>query len=247
MRPACSVTMKTSLSCLLSILFVAAISASAQTAIDELFLDMVRVVEDADGYTNLRAKPSTEAKITGKVLSGGVIAITSDSNGKWAEVMQDNFNAPKAYIHTSRLRRLDQWKHIEVGDWSRQKEASLKLDGVEVRVTEVPFDASAHKITKDENQMVLVDGLSPWGQDGGMPRQEMKLDISVNGQPLKLPAEATRNLYEPNVGSLALLTPSTADNHLLIVMHNSDGAGGYIVVWAFQRGAYIGRTAFTPF
>lgn len=222
--------------------------AAADSIVDEEFLDFVRVVEDPDGYTNLRSSPSADGKIIDKVPSGGVVAIERDiKGGKWAEVVREEYKKPKAYIHVSRLRRLDKWKTLAVGDWTREKEASAKLDGVVVRVASPPFKERDYKITKDTNGGIRVNGMAPWGQDGGMPRTSLELNVSLNGRALKLPAGATRNLYDPNVGSLVLLTPSTADKHVLVAMMNGDGAGGYTVVWAFLNGAYVGRTVFVMF
>ena len=237
---------------ILPAIFCLIVSASAAVAadsiVDEEFLSFVRVVEDPDGSTNLRSSPSVEGRVIDKVPTGGVVAIERDrESGKWAEVVREEYKKPKAYIHVSRLRRLDQWKTLAVGDWTREKEASAKLDGVEVKAASAPFKESDHSITKDPNGGVLVNGMAPWGQDGGMPQTALQLSVSQNGKAKKLPAEATRNLYEPNVGSLVLLTPSTADKHLLVAMMNGDGAGGYTVVWAFVNGVYVGRTVFVMF
>ncbi len=112
---------------------------------------------------------------------------------------------------------------------------------------EARFDGSRHQITRDENGWVLIDGKHPWGQDGGLPQREVRLEIELGGKKIELPKAALEGLYEPNVGSLAVLTPTTADKHALIVMSNSDGAGGYVVVWAVKDGKYLNRVVFNPY
>lgn len=95
--------------------------------------------------------------------------------------------------------------------------------------------------------MEQVDGQSPWGMDGGLPRQFLSLTVSLKGQPVALPGAATANLYQPNLESLVLLTPARASDQALVIMTNGDGAGGYCVVWAFRNGTYMGREVFVPF
>jgi hypothetical protein len=46
--------------------------------------------------------------------------------------------------------------------------------------------------------------------------------------------------------SLVLLKPKAKRGEALVVMWNSDGAGGYLVVWAFRGGRYVGRALLHP-
>lgn len=227
--------------------FIVPASTMAESALGDEFFEAVHLVSDPDGFTNLRAEPSAKSEIVGKVKSGSVVAIEPVTKGDWAAVARESIKGQKRFIHTSRLKPLTEWKKKEVGDWNKKGSATLKSGAVEVTVSEASFKESAHKVTKTKEGMVLVDGAEPWGQDGGLPQKSLKLTVSVNGVELKLPAEATANLYEPTVGSMVILTPSTAEKHCVIAMLNSDGAGAYYVAWAFVDGAYVGRSVFTPF
>ena len=227
--------------------FMPAVLCQADSYLDDTLLDMLRVVEDPDGFTNVRASASTEGKIVRRVTSGSVVVINVASKGAWAEIFQEDATSAKQYIHTSRLRKVDQWKRLEIGDKAQKTSATLKRDGLEMRVSSKPFLAGEHKISRNKEGILSVDGMAPWGCDGTMPRNTLLLGVTLNGDAVKIPVEAARNLYEPNFETLAMLTPSAADKHCLVIMQNSDGAGGYCIIWAFLNGAYAGRAVFTPF
>ncbi len=218
---------------------------SEDSAVDPAVLSSIRVVEDPDGFTNLRAGPSAEAKIVGKVPAGGVVAIGEPSKSGWMAVMQDG-PGPSAYIHSSRLRSVEKWKTIVPASRGSAKQARLASSGFEVAVAATPFQAEKHRITREGNGSVRVDGLNPWGQDGGLPKNGIALTVSLNGTAVKLPSECVRNLYEPNPETLTLLTPGSAAQEAFVLMENSDGAGGYCVVWAFKDGRYLNRVVFAP-
>jgi hypothetical protein len=207
----------------------------------------LRIVEDADGYTNLRAGRSTEATIISKVLSGGVVAIDASSQGPWAEVVSETGSAGKAYLHTSRLRSLKGWKEITSEAADSAKSVTLKSKTLEATVTSTPFQKESFKITQSKNNGVLVNGASPWGTDGEMPQRVLQLTIKHLGKELALPAAVTQNLFQPNLSTLQLLISTDHPDHVLVMMANSDGAGAYTVVWSFQNGVYKGRAVFVPF
>jgi len=215
--------------------------------VDEEILATLRVVEDPDGQSNLRAEPTLKAKVVGQVPSGSVVAVDTPNKGEWAKLSYGDLGNTPRYIHTSRLKKLNAWKQIAVSDSSNDNLGVLKHAGIDVRVMATPFVAADHKITRDKQGMHLVDGKSPWGQDGGIPKLSLSLAVTQNGDPVAIPKVATQNLFEPNMDSLVLLTPSNAGDHAVVLMMNSDGAGGYCVVWAFQKGSYRGRAVFHPF
>ena len=201
----------------------------------------LRVVEDPDGFTNLRAGPSVDAKVLGKVLSGAPIGVDLVSKGKWTRLHHEGFFEKDAFIATSRLRKVDGWMRVKSKMAADEKSAAVKSGGVEAKVTSSKFVAADHKITRKEG-LVMVDGDYAWGAETTVPQHSLKLEVTVNGKALKLPPETSHNLYEPDLESLTLLTPKSAEKHAFVMMENSDGAGAYCVVWGFKDGAYVGRT-----
>ena len=70
--------------------------------------------------------------------------------------------------------------------------------------------------------------------------------LFVPGISLLRAQEATRDLFEPDMESLVILTPGKPAAQLVVAMWNSDGAGGYLVAWSFVNGTYAGRTVMSP-
>lgn len=228
--------------------FIIVAGLSTARAQDEPFLDkellnFLKIVEDADGSTNLLAGASLDAKIVGKVMSGGpVFADPQPRNGFHAVSLDLEDNFSERYIHGSRLKPVTGWKAFG----PKGSTGRLKHQGFEAVVKDPAFVATQHEVTRDAQGMVLVNGKSPWGQDGGEPSRLLKLEVAIDGKPVVLPAAATDNLYEPNLETLVLLTPGDPAERAFVMMANGDGAGGYYVVWAFEKGVYRGRAIIMP-
>jgi hypothetical protein len=226
---------------------IAAGIANAQTdqptLVDDGIRDYLKIVQDPDGNTNLRTAPSLESKIAGKVLSGAPVFADPEPEAGFHMVFLDKEDGTSdRYLHGSRLKPVKEWKATgPEGDSGR-----LRYQTFEATVKGPAFVAAEHQITTDADGMVRVDGKIPWGEDGGEPDYDLVLAVSINGKSVKLPAEATENLYNPNLSTLVLLTPGDPSEHALLMMANSDGAGGYYVVWSFEKGLYRGRAMLMP-
>lgn len=243
--------MKTSpLALLLTGVFMVAVGKAAdnlEQLLEGEILKCLRIVEDPDGQTNVRAGASTKAKVVAQVPSGGVVTVfPEDAKDGWERV--DDSSENERYIHSSRLKSVKAWKQFGVtkleGD---DKAAVLRQAGAYVQVTSRPFVAQEHVITKDENGQPLVDGGQVWGRDGDLPAHTFEMTVKLGGKDVPLPKEALQHLYEPFMESLVLLTPGDPAKQALLVMTNGDGAGAYCVAWAFENGGYRGRVVFVPF
>lgn len=234
------------LSFLLPVVFAAGLiqaAAADQPFVDDAIIDYLRIVEDKDGHTNLRAGASLESEIKGKVLSGGPVFVDpAPENGFHMVFVDKEDGTADRYIHSSRLKPVKGW----MAYGPEGSTGVLKHAGFEAAVHDPAFVTADHKITRDAHGMVLVNGKLPWGQDGGEPSRLLKLDITLAGKAVALPAEATENLYEPNLETLVLLTPGDPADRAILMMANGDGAGGYYVVWAFEKGVYKGRAIMMP-
>jgi hypothetical protein len=219
--------------------------AEAPAAVDEGFMEILRVVEDKDGTANVRAGASLEAKVTGKVTSGAVVSAFS-TKGDWTEIDTGGDHEADHFIHSSRLKKLVGWKQIAASKVSAPDEGTVSHAGAEVEVTAAPFVAKEHKITKTKDGPSLVDGRHPWGTDGGLPAKSLALTVKLAGSAVPIPVEATHDLFEPDMDSLVILTPGKPAAQMVVAMWNSDGAGGYLVAWSFVNGRYAGRSVMAP-
>jgi hypothetical protein len=218
--------------------------AQGESLAPDYVMDGLWLVQDPDGHTNVRSAPSLKAKVVGKVLSGGAVFGWSPPEKDFLEM--EAGGGASHYVHASRLRSVKQWKQIPVTDAKNQDRGFLRHEGFEVRVTAMPFVAAEHKITHTSENQPIIDGKTFWGADGGLPRRSLSVTVTLNGKAIEIPKADFQDLYEPNMETIVLLTPSQPAERAFVVMSNSDGAGGYSVVWAFEQGRYRGRTVMGP-
>ncbi len=124
-----------------------------------------------------------------------------------------------------------------------ENENSITLfdDSLSVRITRQKFEASAHqlaykKYAGDDNQYLSkIDGQEIFGTDGGEPNYEIaNIQITQNGKAFSLPKSEFKNLFEPNFMHADVYR--TNDGRIILWMINSDGAGGYYVIWILKEG-----------
>lgn len=217
----------------------------AAEPVGEEILTQLRIVEDPEGSANVRSGPSVQGKVLEQLRSGTVVAVEPGPARDWVKLWNDTDYGQARYIHSSRLRPMTKWKQV-MGRVIEEETGVVGADGFEVRIKGVPFIAVDHRITKDKDGVAMVDGKSPWGVDGGLPSVTLTWTVSLNGQPLKVRGMAVDNLFQPSPETLVLLTPGKAADQAVVLMLNSDGAGGYCVAWAFKAGQYCGREVFVP-
>jgi hypothetical protein len=225
--------------------------AAAEPPLDAETLDLIRVVEDKDGFVNVRTARTTEAKSAGKVSSGCAVSGSEVKDG-WRMISDDTGAGRDLFIHDSRLKSIAAWKQTAAAVSEEKKTATVKQGALEAIATAVPFEAEKHKVAKpqQEGDSLKIDGHHVHGTDGEMPDTALKLQVSLNGESVTLPASATHDLYQPNLGrpeDFILLSPGDPAKHALLFMWGSDGAGGYFAVWSFVNGKYAGRTVFAGF
>lgn len=236
-------------SLMMSMMLAGAMAArAAEPLVPEEIALVLRVVVDEEGKANVRSGPSRQSKVTGQVVSGSVVSVEPHQKGEWIKLLDDDGGEKPRYIHMSRLQALTSWTQSGPGPVPEgTKAAAVKQEGWTAQVKTEPFVAADHKITRDAQGIELVDGESPWGRDGGLPAVSFSLTVSLDGQPVTIPREACRDLYEPGLETLVLLTPVKSKGQAVILMSNGDGAGAYCVAWAFKDGKYAGREVFVPY
>lgn len=213
---------------------------------DEELTSVLRVVEDKDGHTNIRSGPSLDDRVVGKIQSGAVVTTAWDEKSEWARIDDDSGSSRDLFVHSSRLKKLKDWKQFKT-QAKASDSGTVAAGELEAEVKGVPFVEKDHKIGKDKDGYIeKVDGREIWGTDGTLPTKTLVLSVKIDGKAVTLPPEATHDLYQPNVETLSIITPGKTEEQAVVVMWNSDGAGGYMVAWSFVKGKYAGRTIFVP-
>ena len=138
------------------------------------------------------------------------------------------------------LEDLDKFKAASIND------TILKLEYKSLQVTMKAgkFDPKGKTIKYEKPQgkqqyVKSIDGKFPWGTDGNIPRNEYKFIQLKTGKKLVTAKKAFySNLFEPNP-DMTTAYINNLTNTIFITAMNSDGAGGYVVMWKIENEQFI--------
>ena len=206
------------------------------------------VINDKDGYVNVRKEKSVHSRVLKKLDNNTLIFVfvyDKAHDGNWIYV--DN----EGYIYNDRVKWIEELPKVAKGV---EKKNAIHFSGKDIRVTltSQKFDKSKHsfKYNKEYPDAIeKIDGKPFWGTAGEMPREEYKnIQIYINGKQISLPKSAYDDLYEPTfyTENNSVYYDKEHDSYY-IVATNSDGAGTYMVCWQIEKGIYKGRKIGIPF
>ena len=214
------------------------------------------VVKDKDGYVNIRAKESVKSKIVGTLpnntLVYGLFDTTEDETGE--EIFFNWIAVDKGYVHQSRLKKISDFRAIEV----KVQGNSIIFDDkdVKVTITKQKFDKTKHKITKKEHDgwtELIIDGKAIYGidiyggNDDSLPEDHYKsITVTMKGKNVPIPKSAYDDLYQIFYFSSSVYYDKEAEA-LYILAHNSENASAYEVCWQIVKGEYKTRIIGQPF
>lgn len=214
------------------------------------------VVQDRDGYTNVRVKPSLTGKVIARVDHGQIVWIYSSAVKKWPNVIfMDKAGKEQAgFIHASRVKPLTDFESLSGKVFEDEQKEVFEKGNLKVEIQIQPFQLEGRELTYKEfteggRYLIEIDGKPYWGTDGGMPREQyQKISIRKGDQTVVLPDEALANLFNPGLypgNTKVIFNPD--DNAIYLTSFNSDGAGGYVVAFVIQDGKYKSRAVLSPF
>ncbi|MCR5887019.1 hypothetical protein LRS06_04345 [Hymenobacter sp. J193] len=200
------------------------------------------VVRDKDGYSNVRNADSS-SNIIDK-LNNGHFVFLLDTDGDWAQINYAKNNAElSGKMYRNRLVLVSSYKKIPLTVTQKDK-VVLTDSSIKVVVAKQKFDKAKHKLTyysDNKAQIKFVDNRQYWGQDGGVPLYEYKaVEVYYKTKKIVFPAEALKNVFEPTLFNTQVNYDKQNDI-LYLQSSNSDGAGGYNVIWKIEKGIYKGR------
>ena len=206
------------------------------------------VINDKDGYVNVRKEKSVHSKVLKKLDNNTLIFILEYDKayyGNW--IYADN----EGYIYNDRVKWIEKLPKIAKGI---TKGNTIVFEGKEIQVTlsTEKFDKSKHsfKYHKEYRDIIeKIDGKPFWGTDGNMPKREYKsIEVKIRGKQVSIPQSAYNDLYESYLYTEFNSVHYDKDNDILyIVALNGDGAGAYMVCWQIEKGVYKGRKVGIPF
>ena len=206
------------------------------------------VINDKDGYVNVRKEKSVHSKALKKLDNNTLIFVfvyDKAHDGNW--IYADN----EGYIYNDRVKWIHNFPQIAKGI---AKGNTIVFEGKEIQVvlSTEKFDKSKHsfKYHKEYRDVIeKIDGKLFWGTDGNMPKREYKsIEVKIRGKQVSIPQSAYNDLYESYLYTEFNSVHYDKDNDILyIVANNGDGAGSYMVCWQIEKGVYKGRKVGIPF
>lgn len=211
----------------------------------------IAIINDRDGFTNIREKASSQSKIVDTLSNGRLVyCFKGEAEGDWLPV-DYNGKTYSGYIHKSRVQLIENFAEFTVIS-ANDSILKLKFDSIQLRIKLGKFNKSGRKI-KYENSpdgqryVELIDNKIPWGTDGNLPKNEYKsIQFILGNKEISFNRAGFNDLFEPNLSMTAGYIDKSSKK-IYIVATNSDGAGGYIVVWLVQGYQLIRRETFRPF
>lgn len=208
------------------------------------------VVQDKEGFTNIRSSNNVKENNIIDKLENGFIVNYFGIEGNWIYIdYEKNGKSQNGYIYKDKVQSIYKFTKIPINKVLND-EIIFSDKKIEIKINLKPFVASQHFLSFSEenaNQLIHIDGKDIFGTDGNIPKTEYgAIEINFNTLKFKLPSEAIKNLYEPNLEYTNAYFDNAGET-LYIQTLNGDGAGGYAVLWTIEKGIYKKRTIAIPF
>ena len=192
----------------------------------------VAIINDKDGFTNVRRSPERNAEIIYELKANQIFWFGEEDfyseNIDWVmvEIPKNKYSIEcgsldnlTGYVHKSRIKPLNTIKEY--------KESEL-----EFHYKTQPFNEKDKIIDYQNGYIISINGLHPWGTDGGKPKVEIeKLIIKIKGEFIIVPEILISDLYECHNN----LKIYKIDKTYFVHQWNSDGAGAYELVWVLTK------------
>ncbi|WP_315189596.1 SH3 domain-containing protein [Capnocytophaga sputigena] len=222
---------------LLILFFLLTTNAFAQTPLGDY-----AVVKDKDGYVNIRAEENVKSKIVGTLPNNTLVYGFFDKEfnpTNWIEV-------DKGYVHQSRLKKIFDFRAIEV----KVQGNSIIFDDkdVKVTITKQKFDKTKHKITKKGQgsyEQLIIDGKEIiYGESGSLTQDHYKsITVTMKGKNVPIPKSAYDDLhgilYDRYLNRFIYYDEEAEALYIYAV--NGEAGLAYQVCWQIVKGEYITR------
>ncbi|PWJ43105.1 hypothetical protein [Sediminitomix flava] len=201
------------------------------------------IINDSDGYTNVREIATIQSEIKDKFVDGEVFEFNSDDKFEkknWISVYLNRDSRSKCgqaskmmssgFLHSSRLLPLS-----EIKTTYKRKRVSVNL--IELSSDNFKVFIETRKLSDKENKELFYECL--WGTDTGNPSNVIhKITIQIEQATFDLPTNAFNDLYKVTLDKSYL---KKYKDFIYVTMSNSDGAGFYEVTWVFKENKYLRR------
>lgn len=209
-------------------------------------------IKDTDGYVNVRDSSGRQGKVVDTLHNGHWVYALDTDGEQWVAIdYEKKGETHGGYVHISRLQFIKNYNRIAAIKTLRTS-LLFKWETNYLSISKIPFDYKKHELKYAKNDslnptgnfLIGIDGHAIWGTDGNMPNfQYGKIELKMEEKTIELPM---KGLYDPNLDFTELNYDATS-NTLYISATNSDGAGGYAVLWVVRNGTLIKQWVTIPF
>ena len=202
----------------------------SSTSSQEYYTAYLAIIQDKDGFTNVREEPNKNSNILFKISEYEVFYFDEDNydmNEEWIEVYvaKNKFtigcsksNHISGYIHRSRIKPLSTFKKHNSKDFF-------------IKYNIQKFDSSNIIVGFEQGVVESINGLPVWGRDSELPTKTIKsIDVKINNKQVQIHPFLYSDLSEVNNKFYNI----QIDNYFYSIQTNSDGAGSYIQNYSLE-------------
>lgn len=203
------------------------------------------IISDKDGFVNVRNSPNISNNII-DTLTNGQLVFCLEAEGEWRPTDYDFSGQRKSgYIHNSRVKFISDFDKISYENLT-DSSIFFKQDSIKLIVTKTRFNPKQnkleyHKGDNSKNEMSYlekINGKEIWGTDGNIPESQYnQFTLILGKEKINLP---TDNLYQPTINNTTV-NIDKKNKIIYISASNSDGAGGYEVLWIIENNIFKER------
>lgn len=215
------------------------------------------IIDDKDGYTNVRQKADQNSKIIGKIIEVQAFAIDNfvedeENRSKDWTAIKFPTNIDKnltfirfegeektCYIHKSRLVELETLPKFEMTEANSSKVIHHYKD-LKIEIETQVFKKSDHKITQSEKGHYIIDGKKAFPYYGGESSEIKSIKIKSKNQTFDFPKIAFKNLMMTIAKNTAVYKGNK--DEFYIVFNAGDGADFYNIIYSIRNNQLISRT-----
>lgn len=202
------------------------------------------IIDDKDGFTYVRESESLKAKVVGEISDNEIFWADGrdleDTNLDWVEInyIKDdstscNKEIKSGYIHKSRIKNIFSLESVALAE-------KISSERVVFEDNDNNLCVDIKKDSCIENCLLSLKTLNCyWGTDGNIPNYEISfIKVEIGSNEFFLSKEKVTGIFEPNLNKSFVRYDG---ENIFIIMHNSDGAGFYTVVWSINSRGSVKR------
>jgi hypothetical protein len=136
------------------------------------------IINDPDGYVNIRKFRSVTSRIVGKIYNYEVFDYDESDKSEWVRVykqtIEDESGGSVGFVHKSRILPLSTFKTIKNTSFFNDSCVD-RNDSITVVIKSSSFNPLKHKIIYTESELEKIDGRYAWERIEHYPKRLSRL------------------------------------------------------------------------